>query len=100
MVTAFRKADRLRQKREDAQAWLQGRYIYDALGRLSPILHAFAKKGAKAEPYLDRPYLDQAEEPDPENMTEDQRALYEENQLKKERIRMLNLRLAGANWGK
>lgn len=100
MVRAFREADKLRQRREDAIAWLHGRYIYDALGRLSPILHAFSKRGAKAEPYLDRPFLDQADEPDPEDMTEEQRAVYEENQLKKERIRMLNMRIAGSNWGK
>ena len=30
-------------------------YVYDALLRVSPILHAFAKKGAKPIPYRDQP---------------------------------------------
>ena len=33
--------------------WLQGMYIYDAISRLSPILRAFAKKGPKAQPYVE-----------------------------------------------
>lgn len=36
--------------------WLQGAYIYDALCRVSPILHAFAKKGTKPTPYLAEAY--------------------------------------------
>lgn len=36
--------------------WLQGMYIYDAISRLSPILRAFAKKGTKAQPYVEEAY--------------------------------------------
>ena len=36
--------------------WLQGMYIYDAISRLSPILRAFAKKGTKAQSYVEEPY--------------------------------------------
>ena len=31
-------------------------YIYDAMGKVSPLLHAFAKKGTKAQPYPNKPY--------------------------------------------
>lgn len=56
LVIAYRKAQEMRSERENQQAWLQGMYVYDAISRLSPILHAFAKKGTKAQPYPDAPY--------------------------------------------
>ena len=31
-------------------------YIYDALACISPLLHAFAKKGTKAKPYVEQAY--------------------------------------------
>lgn len=52
----YRKAEEIRRERENRQAWLQGMYVYDAISRLTPIMHAFAKKGAKAEPYPSEPY--------------------------------------------
>lgn len=97
MVKAFLEAEKLRRKRDNAMAWLQGAYVYDAIGRLVPILHPFPKKGTKAEPYLSMPY---GEEKSLEDMTEEEREIAEENELKKERIRMLNMRIAGSKWGK
>ena len=52
----YRKADELRIERQNEEAWLQGMYVYDAIIRLTPILHAFAKKGAKPKPYVEEPY--------------------------------------------
>ena len=52
----YRKADDLRNEKLNQQAWLQGMYVYDALARVSPILHAYAKKGTKAQPYVEKPY--------------------------------------------
>ena len=52
----YRKAEELRRERANRQAWLQGMYVYDAIARLLPVMHAFAKKGAKAEPYVPEPY--------------------------------------------
>lgn len=52
----YRKAEELRQERVNQEAWLQGMYVYDAVARLTPVLHAFAKKGSKAEPYVSEPY--------------------------------------------
>lgn len=56
LVKYYREAEQLRQERANQDMWLQGMYIYDAISRLSPILHAFAKKGTKAKPYPDEPY--------------------------------------------
>lgn len=56
MVEAFREAEKLKQQRTNAEAWLQGMYVYDAVSKLAPILHAFAKKGTKPQPYLEKPY--------------------------------------------
>lgn len=56
LVIAYRKADELRMTRKNQELWLQGAYFYDALCRVSPILHAFAKKGTKPTPYLSEAY--------------------------------------------
>lgn len=60
LVKAYEEAEKMRRDRRNQEAWLQGMYFYDALSRISPILHAFAKKGTKAQPYVEEPYpLDQ-----------------------------------------
>lgn len=56
LVVAYRKAEELRMNRRNQEMWLQGAYFYDALCRVSPILHAFSKKGAKPVPYLSEAY--------------------------------------------
>jgi hypothetical protein len=56
LVISFREADALRIERLNWEAWLQGAYVYDAISRIAPTLHAFAKKGTKAKPYLTEPY--------------------------------------------
>ncbi|MGM9682055.1 MAG: hypothetical protein ACI3XQ_00500 [Eubacteriales bacterium] len=38
------------------RAWLFGRYVYEAVGCLSPILHAFARKGTKPIDYPGEPH--------------------------------------------
>lgn len=52
----YRKADELRTERRNQELWLQGMYVYEAVSDISPILHAFAKKGTKAKPYPAQPY--------------------------------------------
>lgn len=56
LLKAYRKADELKRERRNEELWLQGMYIYEAIGDLAPILHAFAKKGAQAKPYTEHPY--------------------------------------------
>lgn len=55
-VKYYREAEEIRKERMNQEAWLQGMYFYDALARISPILHAFAKKGTKAQPYVEEAY--------------------------------------------
>ena len=56
LVKYYREAEAMRREKFNQDAWLQGMYVYDAIMRLSPILHAFAKKGTKPQPYVDVPY--------------------------------------------
>lgn len=70
LVGAFLEADRLRQIRKDEEAWLQGMYFYDALTKVSPLLHAFAKNGTKAGEYPDKPYLSKEKEVEKEKRDE------------------------------
>lgn len=54
LVEAFLKADKVRQERMNAEAWLQGVYFYDAI---STALHNFSrKKGEKPKEYASEPY--------------------------------------------
>ena len=52
----YREAEELRNEKKNQELWLQGMYIYEAIADLSPVLHAFAKKGTKPQPYSDAPY--------------------------------------------
>ena len=56
LVKYYRKAEELRNEKRNQELWLQGMYIYEAICDVSPILHAFAKKGAKPHPYSSQPY--------------------------------------------
>ena len=56
LVKYYRKADEMRKERLNEEKWLQGMYFYEALCDVSPILHAFAKKGTKPQPYSGKPY--------------------------------------------
>lgn len=53
----YRKAKEISVRQKDEELWMQGVYIYDALCRVSPILHAFSKSGTKPLPYVEKPYL-------------------------------------------
>lgn len=55
LVLAYREAYRLRFEENNRLAWLQGRYIYDALCAASPLFHDLAKRGTKAAPYYEEP---------------------------------------------
>lgn len=52
----YRKADEMKRERRNEEMWLQGMYIYEALCDVSPVLHAYAKKGTKPQPYSEKPY--------------------------------------------
>ena len=57
MVKAYRKANELRDRRNNQDMWLQGRYFCDALCAASPLYRFTMKKGMiKPEPYIKEPY--------------------------------------------
>lgn len=56
-VKYYREAALLKLERTDEECWMQGVYVYDALCRVSPILHAFSKSGTKPLPYAEKPYV-------------------------------------------
>lgn len=76
LCRAYHEAHKLRMQQINANAYLQGAYIYEALLDASPLLHAFAKKGTKPVPYRDAPYpmFGEKKEEKPA-MTEEQEAL-------------------------
>ncbi len=56
----YLKSYQIKLKRENEieqwNIWKQGMYIYEALCDVSPVLHAFSKKGTKPLPYSEVPY--------------------------------------------
>ena len=56
LVKYYRKANEIRQEMINHEAWLHGMYIYEAIADISPILHAFAKRGTKPRKYSEKPY--------------------------------------------
>lgn len=65
LVKAYHKAFQIKFQVYNQQAWLQGRYIYEALLDVSPVMHAFAKKGSKPIDYPKEPYKLRDEEEEP-----------------------------------
>ena len=58
LVKFYRDAYKLKIRYDDVFMWKQGMYIYEALCDVSPILHAFSKKGTKPLQYRIRPMSD------------------------------------------
>ena len=54
-INQYIKAESIRQKKINHQLWLQGAYIYHAIGNLVPVLNAFSKT-PRANPYLKEPF--------------------------------------------
>ena len=62
-VTKFYvEAHKIKVRQKDEELWMQGMYIYEALCDVSPILHAFSKKGTKPLPFSEKPYLFNSEQ--------------------------------------
>lgn len=85
----FRKAEKLRQERIDAEAWLQGSYFAHAIE--ATIGNAFREKGQTPAKYPVLPYL--AEEKEQKRVTEEQEAAFAQ-------LWMIQFCEAGKNWGK
>jgi len=50
----YREADKIKRHRKNEEMWLQGAYIYNAIGSLAPILR-FSMKPQPPLPYMDKP---------------------------------------------
>lgn len=54
LINAYIKAEKIRQKKMNNELWLNGAYIYQAIGALTPVLNPFSKEH-RAKPYLKQP---------------------------------------------
>lgn len=79
----YRKAYKLKISEANTMAWLQGRYFYDALCAVTPILRAFSKAKRPNE-YVKEPY-DLSEDDKKEREAREERIRYERI---KERVAM------------
>ena len=55
LAADYREAHKIMQRRQNLNAWMQGFYVYEAIGAFQEILPAFPKKGAKVQPYMKEP---------------------------------------------
>lgn len=62
LVHFYRESYKLKMRYDDVFMWKQGMYIYEALCDVSPILHAFSKKGTKPLQYRSKPMSDTQKE--------------------------------------
>lgn len=53
-INAYVKAEAIKQRRRNTELWLNGAYIYNAIGALVPVLNPFSKEH-RAKPYLKQP---------------------------------------------
>lgn len=62
IMNYYIKAQEIRMKQENQKLWLQGAYIYNALGSVAPLFNGLSKSN-KARPYIKQPFaLTQEEE--------------------------------------
>lgn len=78
----YREAYKLKMRYDDVFMWKQGMYIYEALCDVSPILHAFSKKGTKPLQYRSMPMSEELKE----NKTEKEKEIEIMNEQLKARI--------------
>lgn len=95
MARAFYKADRIRQRRMNDEAWLYGAYVCKAIE--ATICNAFRKSGTPPAEYPKEPVW--RDEPDEYEVEQEQMKREEQEALYAEAY-MTNMFLAGQNWGK
>lgn len=93
MARAFYKADMIRQKRMNEEAWLHGAYICRALE--ATVCNAFRKTGSPPAQYPKEPIW--VDEPEERKVNSKRR---EEQETVYAQAYMMNMVMAGKNWGK
>ena len=100
MARDYYEAERIRQKRQieqiNSSAHLMGLYIYEALCDVSPVLHAFAKKGTKPTAYRTEPYPLTAE--DKKELAPAEKKRREEAEIQRARAYMMQMDMVGKHW--
>ena len=94
MVRAFVEADKLRQKRADEQAWLQGAYVLRALD--ATVGNMFRSKGQSHAEYPEKPLTYKEQDITPVVKTAEQ----EQQEAVWANVYMDNFVRWGQNWGK
>ena len=54
LLNTYVRAEAIRQRKRNTELWLQGAYVYQAVGALVPVLNPFSKEH-RAKPYLKQP---------------------------------------------
>ena len=54
LLVSYYKAEQIRIRKRNTELYLQGVYVYHAIGCLAPVLNGFSKDG-RARPYLKHP---------------------------------------------
>ena len=61
LINAYIEAEKIKQRKRNTEMWLEGAYIYQAIGALAPVLNPFSKDH-RARPYLKEPMAISEEE--------------------------------------
>lgn len=54
LINGYIEAEKIKQRKRNNELWLQGVYVYQAIGALTPVLNPFSKEH-RAKPYLKQP---------------------------------------------
>lgn len=54
-IQAYEKAERIKEERNDTHMWMMGAYVFEAIS--TALSNAFRKKGSRARPFRDQPYM-------------------------------------------
>ena len=95
LVKYYRKAEEIRNEKRNQELWLQGMYIYEALCDVSPILHAFAKKGTKPTPYSEKPYALSAKQVERNEEEKQRKAIEKGKKIMEARMAAINKKFEG-----
>ena len=55
LINCYIEAEKIRERKKNQELWLQGAYIYQAIGCLYPLFNPFSKEH-KAREYLKQPF--------------------------------------------